>query len=140
MTPDNAPQSRCDHCGQYVCLDQYLEHTGRERVGIETKTSYSNPFTLARLEADQQTSEHKHRFEGLNPAQEGRVRKHLDSIDRAHDQGDLASARSHTAALRSYLDGLSVGVDGEDDADVEHRFLRAKALRLQSWVTAEQSA
>ena len=89
----------------------------------ETKLAYETSLRRMGVEVH-------HRVGALNPAQEGRIRRHLDAIDRAHDQGDVATARSHTASLRSYLDGLGApDVDDEGDNEDDQRDEESKTPR-----------
>jgi len=124
--------------GAYETKTQY-ESTLR-RAGVESSHDQaeqemllcawleSRPSVYERTLAGR--SERKHRLGALNPAQEGRIRRHLDALDRAHDQGDVASARSHTASLRSYLDGLGApDVDDEDDNEDDQRDEESKTPR-----------
>jgi hypothetical protein len=77
----------------------------------ETKTQYETSLRRAGVEVH-------HRFESLNPAHEGRLRRHVNAATAANDRGDTASVRSHLAAMRTFLDGLmGLDRDGDDDQD-----------------------
>jgi hypothetical protein len=89
------------------------------RVQAELETKLAEETTIYHEQA-----EHHHRYGALNPSQEGRVRRHLDAIDRAHDQGDLRTARTHTAALRMYLDGLATSPDDDEQPSMPRRSSR----------------
>jgi hypothetical protein len=100
------------------------------RVQAELETKLAQETTLYHEQA-----ERHHRYGALNPSQEGRVRRHLDAIDRAHNEGDLATARTHTAALRTYLDGLATSPDDDEQEPSTPR--RSSTNRRQPAIAPE---
>jgi hypothetical protein len=80
---------------------------------IETKLQYETSLRRAGVQI-----ETHHAFGKLNPAHEGRLRKHLRAASAANDRGDTAEVRSHLTAMGRYLDGLSAP-DDEDEEQQE---------------------
>jgi hypothetical protein len=115
----------------YVLPEEYLRTHGlaietKRRPGVETTIYHESP-------------ELHHRVGALNMAQEGAIRRHLDRLDRAHDQGDIAAARAHASRLRSYLDGLAApdAEDADDEEEPSTPRRRSSSSRRQPAIAPE---
>jgi hypothetical protein len=90
--------------------------TARGRFGrLETKLRVRDTDTN---EVYFEDIERKHAFTAMNPAVEGRLRRHVNNATAANDRGDTAAVRRALAAMQTFLDGLlGIDRDGDDDQD-----------------------